>query len=95
MLELLSTDLAGKIFWNTFRYGPGAGASVSFLYFTLVYARPDIKHRNLICAAVSVVWIFLLAFAFAHPPARARLVPYGPFTALLYDFGDRDWIISG
>jgi PAS domain-containing protein len=95
MLELLSTDLAGKIFWNTFRYGAGAGASVSFLCFTLAYARPDIKHRNLICAAVSGVWIVLVAFAFAHAPAQARLVPYGPFTAVLYDFGFRDWIISG
>src|SRR5437899_4726228 len=61
ILELLSPDLAGKMFWDDFQNIGVAGASVCFLCFTLAYARPDIKLRNQICAAVSVVWIVLIS----------------------------------
>jgi signal transduction histidine kinase len=95
ILELITPDLAGKMFWDDFQNIGAAGASVCFLCFTLAYARPDIKHRIQICAAVSVVWIVLIAYEFAEPQPHARIVPAGRFTALLYDFGYSAWLILG
>jgi len=98
ILELLSPELKGKVFWDNFQWVGIFVALVALFLFTVQHTgyRPPYYHGLLTaCIAFSGFSILLIYTDPWHGLLRptAVLIPGEPFDALYYDFSPVTWAI--
>lgn len=97
ILELLSPDLEGKIFWDNFQFIGAAGWQVAFLAFTLQYTGRKVAHFQLLCSLLALPGLAIVILAFTDPlhhliRPTVWLIPGEPYAALLYPFTTAIWL---
>jgi PAS domain S-box-containing protein/putative nucleotidyltransferase with HDIG domain len=97
ILELLSLEKTGKIFWDGFQWLAGLFVVVAFPVFAVQYSEHPVKDpRKLfrLSFVVPVVFTILLMTDSLHHLVYSspRLIPETPFAELTYDF---TWLIYG
>lgn len=97
ILELLSPDLEGKIFWDNFQFIGVVGWQVAFLAFTLQYTGRKVAHFRLICSLLALPGLAIVILAFTDPlhhliRPTVWLIPGQPYAALLYPFTTTVWL---
>jgi len=98
-LEIVSTDLAAKIFWAKVQYLGIVTVPVAWLTFALQYTQRDawLNRRNLaILAIVPLITLLLVWTNEAHGLvwSQLSLVATGPFPAMNVSYGLWFWIHS-
>ncbi len=95
ILELLSPEISGKIFWDGFQWLAGTIELVAFPVFAVEYTESKIKYPRRLFA-LSLVVPVLLTLALMTDSLHHLLYPNphlvsgSPFSELLYDF---TWVI--
>ena len=97
IVELLSLEMAGKIFWDGFQWLAGLFYVVAFPVFAVQYSEHPVKNPLRLFRlsfVVPVLFTILLMTDNIHHLiyANPRLVPETPFPELTYDF---TWLIYG
>jgi len=97
IFELLSLEMAGKIFWDGFQWLAGLFYVVAFPVFAVQYSEHPVKNpRRLfrLSFVVPVLFTILLMTDNIHHLiyANPRLIPETPFPELTYGF---TWLIYG
>ncbi len=97
ILELLSMEMTGKIFWDGFQWLAGLFVVIAFPVFAVQYSEHPVRnpHRLFrLSFIVPVVFTILLLTDNIHHLvySNPRLIPDVPFAELTYDF---TWLIYG
>jgi PAS domain S-box-containing protein len=99
ILEVFSSSLAGKLFWDNVQFITLLGWVVGFAAFTAQYTGRRVPRPASTYALVAFPFIALVVLAFTDQwhglvRSRVRLVPSDLGPALLYDFEPVVWAIS-
>ena len=91
IFELISTDIASKIFWDEFQWIAGFFALIALPVFAVQYTELKLKSPRMLFRLLFVVPVIFLLFllsdqAFHWIYINPRLIPSTLFTELLYDF---------
>ena len=91
IFELISVDIASKIFWDGFQWFAGFFALVALPVFTVQYTEYKLQSPRILFRLLFVVPVLFLLFLFLDPIfhwiyTNSRLTSDTPFTELLYDF---------
>jgi len=97
IIELLTPDLSGKMFWDGFQWLASLLLVIAFLVFAIQYTEYKLKHPRqlfilvLIVPAIFVIMLMTDGFhhlVYSSPRIRTDL----PFPELLYEF---TWVVYG
>jgi signal transduction histidine kinase len=99
ILELISPNLDGKIFWDNAQFVTTASWPLAFLAFTLRYTERRLPRPRITLALLGVPLVALVVLAYTDPlhgliRAHARLVSGQSYNALLYDFTGPLWALA-
>lgn len=99
ILEMISPEMSGKAFWDSFQFISGGGWMLGIVAFTLQYTGRHLSRPRLFYALLSfpAVAIPILAFTDSlHGLIRINpmLVIGRPFSALIYGYTPADWFWS-
>jgi PAS domain S-box-containing protein/putative nucleotidyltransferase with HDIG domain len=91
IFELISTDIASKIFWDEFQWIAGFFVLIALPVFAVQYTDFKLKSPRTLFSLLFVVPVIFLLFllsdqAFHWIYINSRLNSGSPFTELLYDF---------
>ena len=97
IIELLVTDITGKIFWDGFQWLAGHLVVIAFPVFAVQYTERKLKHPQrlfLLSLVVPILFTFLLTTDSLHHWIYRNPVQLSsaPFSELSYDF---TWIVYG
>jgi PAS domain S-box-containing protein len=97
--ELLSPDLAGKLFWDNFQWIAGVGWSAGLLFFIYDYTHLHWPHGRLILSLLVMPLLLLPLLAYTDSwhhlvHINLTLVPVDPYPALNYDFAPLVWMLA-
>jgi PAS domain S-box-containing protein len=98
-LELSSSSLKAKIFWDDLQFLGTTGWCVAFFYFAAAYTEREKLLSRPVAAAHAAVTLPYLGLVFTdgwHHLVRpdARLVQSGDLTALVYSFTWPTWVVT-
>jgi PAS domain S-box-containing protein len=94
LIELASTPLEAKIFWDDFQFIAGVGWFFGFLIFTLRYTGRRYTPMTWgFITAPAILFVILVLTNPIHGWLRTsiELIPGVPFSALIYDFTPLVW----
>ena len=96
-LELISTGLSAKIFWNHVQYLGIVAIAPCWFAFVLSYTgihRKFSARLGFLLASIPLITLFLVWTTDLHASMRSRvaLVSYEPASLLVFDFGSWFWV---